>query len=95
MMDSTASETELTPQEELIARLEHLLTGVRNGHIVGVACVAITDAADYMPFWVTSEQCVHGGAVLRAAVSWLCTRMDADALRIALEQEREHNPRLS
>lgn len=94
-MNETANETELTPQEELIARLEHLLTGVRNGTIVGVACVAVTDAADYLPFWATSEICVHGGAVLRAAASWLCTRMDADALRIALEQEREVDPRLS
>jgi hypothetical protein len=82
-------------QAELIAHLETLLSDVRNGRVAAVACVSINDRADYEPFWSTSETCVHAGAALRAAVVWLCTRMDATALRLALERERETDPTLS
>ncbi len=80
---------------ELIAHLETVLSDVRNGRIVAVACVTIDTQADYEPFWSTSETCIHAGAALRAAVTWLCARMDATALRLALERERETDPTLS
>ena len=82
-------------QAELIAFLETALSDVRNGRVVGVACVTISNSADYEPFWSTSETCVHAGAALRAAVTWLCTRMDASALHLALQRERETDPGLS
>jgi hypothetical protein len=82
-------------QAELIAHLETLLTDVRHGRVVAVACVSINDRADYEPFWSTSETCVHAGAALRAAVVWLCTRMDAHAMHIALTREHESDPTLS
>ena len=80
---------------ELIAHLETMLTHVRNGRVVALACVSIKDDADYEPFWTTSETCVHAGAALRAAVVWLCTRMDAAAMDIALKCQHETDPRLS
>jgi len=82
-------------QAELVAQLETLLSDVRNGRIVAMACVTISDHADYEPFWTTSEECVHAGAALRAAVVWLCTRMDANAMQIALRREHETDPGLS
>jgi hypothetical protein len=82
-------------QAEPIAHLETLLSDVRNGRVVAVACVSITDRADYEPFWSTSESCVHAGAALRSAVTWLCTRMDANALHLAMRREREMDPGLS
>jgi len=82
-------------QAELVAYLESMLTDVRNGRIVAMACVTITEQADYEPFWTTSETCIHAGAALRAAVTWLCTRMDANALHLAMHHERESDPKLS
>lgn len=82
-------------QAELIAHLETVLSDVRNGRVVAVACVSINEQRDYEPFWSTSETCPHAGAALRSAVTWLCIRMDANALHLAMRHERETDPGLS
>ena len=87
--------TEHDGQAELVAQLEVLLSDVRNGRIVAAAWVSITNHADYEPFWCTAETCVHAGPALRAAVVWLCARMDAHAVNLALAREHESDPRLS
>jgi hypothetical protein len=92
---STLEEAADDVRADLIATLEELLSDVRNGRVIAVACVAISEAQSYDPWWMTSDPCIHAGAVLRAAVSWLATRMDADALRNHMRTERERDPHLS
>lgn len=95
MNNPLPEEQEDAARAELIARLELMLTDARNGKLVGLACVTVNDDQDYEPWWVTTEVCVHAGAVLRAAAAWLITRMDASALHTAMEYERETSRRLS
>jgi len=94
-MNPSPCDQEEDPQAALVARLEIMLTDARNGRLVGMACVTVNEDQDYEPWWITTEVCIHAGAVLRAAAAWLITRMDANALHTALEAERETSRRFN
>ena len=79
----------------LIAELETALANVRAGRVVAVACVTVDPAGGQDAWWATSDRCIHAGAALRAAVTYLGVRMDAKALMVAMAEERERDPALS
>jgi len=73
----------------LIAQLEATLTRVRNDEVVGVVCVLVLPDGMMQPFWATTETCIHGGAMLRAAAAYLVAKMDTHALRRVVETEED------
>ena len=79
----------------LIAALETALVDVRAGRVVAVACVTVDRDGAHDPWWGTADRCIHAGSVLRAAVAYLGSRMDYNAVVAVLTASRERDDRLS
>jgi hypothetical protein len=79
----------------LVAKLEVALADVRAGRVAGVACVLVDGDGTHDAWWATADRCIHAGAALRAAVTYLGVRMDTRALMAVLAEERESDPALS
>jgi len=83
------------PQEYLVAELEVALSRVRNGEVTGVVCVLIDEQDEYHAFSATTETCPHAMASLRAAVAYVATRMDMNAVAIIQASKRSQDPTLA
>ena len=79
----------------MIAALETALADVRAGRVVAVACVTVDRDGAHDPWWSTTDRCMHAGSVLRAAVAYLGSRMDYNAVVAVLSASRERDDRLS